>query len=76
MIYGEVIAAKIKTCHSKFRRGGFDPWRSSNFDPCRSRGVDQSRNVVEIWSRDDKSVRQQSEYGRRVERIMKRIEGS
>ena len=36
--YGEVIAAKIKTCRSNFRSGSFDPWRTSDFDPCRSSG--------------------------------------
>ena len=74
--YDEVIAAKIKTCRNKFRSGGFDPWISSNFDPCRSSDVDQSRSGVELRSGGHRSVRRQSEEGRRVERIMKRIEGS
>ena len=73
---GEVIIAKIKTCCSNFRSGGFDPWRSSDFDPCRSSGVDRSSSGVELRSGGDRSVRRKSEEGRREERIMKWIEGS
>ena len=69
--YGEVITAKIKTCRSNFRSGGFDPWRSSNFDPCRSSGVDRSSSGVELKNEGDRSVGQQFKEGRRVERIMK-----
>ena len=74
--YDEVIATKIKTCHNNFRSGGFDPWRSSDFDPCRSNGVDQSSSGVELRSGSDRSIGLQFEEGRRVERIMKGIEGS
>ena len=66
--YGEVIVTKIKTCRSNFRRGGFDPWRSS--------GVDRSSSGVKLWSGGDISVGRQFEEGRRVERIMKGIKGS
>ena len=74
--YDEVIAAKIKTCHSNFRSGGFDPWRSSDFDPCRSSDVDRSSSGVELRSSGDKSIGRQSKEGCRVERIMKGIKGS
>ena len=67
--YGEVIAAKIKTCHSNFRSGSFDPWRSSDFDPCRNSGV-------KLWSNADRLIGRQSEEGRRVERIRKGIEAT
>ena len=74
--YNKVITAKIKTCRSNFRSGGFDPWRSSDIDPCRSNDVDRSSSGVELRSGGDRSVRRQFEEGRRVERIMKEIEGS
>ena len=74
--YGEVITAKIKTCCSNFRSGGFDPWRSIDFDPCRSSGVDRNSNGVELRNGGDRSVGKQSEEGCRVERIMKGIVGS
>ena len=74
--YDEVITANIKTCHSNFRSGGFDPWRSNDFDTYRSSGVDRSSSGVELWSGGDKSVGRQSEEGRRVERIMNEIEVS
>ena len=74
--YDEVIITKIKTYYSNFSSDGFDPWRSSDFDPCRSSGVDGSNNGVELWRWGDRSVGRQSEEGRRVERIMKGIEGS
>ena len=74
--YNEVIATKIKTHRNNFRSGGFDPWRSSNFNPCRSSGVDRSSSGVKLQSGGDRSVRRQSEEGRRVERIMKGIEGN
>ena len=54
--YGEVIAAKIKTCRSNFKSDGFDPWRSSDFDPCRSSDVDRSSSGVEFQSGGDRSV--------------------
>ena len=81
---GEIIAAKIKTCRSNFRRGGFDPWRSSNFDPWRSSdfdpsrrsGVNRSSSGVKLWSGGDRSVRRKFEEGHQVERIMKGIKGS
>ena len=76
MNYGEVIVTKIKTCRSHFRSGNFDPRRSSDFDPCRSGGVNRSSSGVELRSDDDRSVRQQSEEGHWVERIMKEIEDS
>ena len=56
MNYDEVITAKIKTCRSNFRSGGFDPWRSNNFDPYRSNGVNRSSSGVELWSEGDRSV--------------------
>ena len=74
--YGEVIIVKIKTCRSNFKSGDFDPWRSSDFDPCRSNDVDRSSSGVELLSGGDRSVGQQSEEGRQVERIMKEIKGS
>ena len=74
--YVEVIAKKIKTCRDNFKSGGFDPWRSSDFDPCRSSDVDRSSSGVELRSGGDRSVGRQFEEGRRVERIMKGIEGS
>ena len=74
--YGEVIIVKIKTCHRNFKSGGFDLWRSSDFDPCRSNGVDRSSSGVELLSGGDRSIGQQSEEGRQVERIMKEIKGS
>ena len=74
--YGKVIAAKIKTCRSNFKNGSFDPWTSSDFDPYKSNGVDQSSSGVELRSRGDRSIERQSKEGRRVERIMKGIEGS
>ena len=64
--YGEVIAAKIKTCHSNFKSGGFYPWRSN--------GVDRSSSGVELQSGGNRSIGRQSEEGRRVERIRKGIE--
>ena len=73
--YNEVIATKIKTCRINFRSGGFDPW-SSDFDPCRSSNVDRSSNGVKLRSDDDRSIGRQFEEGRRVERIIKGIEGS
>ena len=76
MNYDEVITAKIKTCRSNFRSGGFDPWRSNDFYPYRSSGVDRSSSSVELWSGGDRSVGRQSEEGRRVERIMNEIEVS
>ena len=74
--YDKVIAAKIKTCRSNFKSGSFDPWRSSDFNPYRSGGVDRSSSGVKLRSRGDRSIERQSEEGRRVERIMKGIEGS
>ena len=74
--YDEVIAAKIKTCRSNFKSGGFDPWRSSDFDPCRSNVVDRSSSGVELRNDGERSFERQFEEGRRVERIMKGIEGS
>ena len=74
--YGEVIVAKIKTCRSNFKSGGFNPWSSSYFDPCRSSGVDRSSSGVELQSGGDRSVGRQSKEGCRVERIMKGIKGS
>ena len=74
--YDEVITTKIKTCHSNFRSGGFNPWRSNGFDPYRSSGVDRSSSGVELWSGGDISVGRQSKEGRRVERIMNEIEVS
>ena len=74
--YGEVIIAKIKTCRSNFKSGGFDPWRSSDFDPCRSSSVDRSSSSVDLPSGGDRSVGRRSEEGRQVERIMKEIKGS
>ena len=74
--YGEVIIVKIKTCRSNFKSGGFNPWRSSDFDSCISNDVDRSSSGVEHLSGGDRSVGQQSEEGRRVERIMKKIKGS
>ena len=74
--YNEVIAEKIKTCRNNFRSDDFNHWRSSDFDPCRSSGVDRSSSGVDLRSSDDRSVGRQSEEGRRVERIMKGIEGS
>ena len=74
--YGKVIIVKIKTCRSNFKSGGFDPWRSNDFDPCRSNGVDRSSSGVKLLSGGDRLVEQQSEEGRRVERIMKEIKGS
>ena len=84
MNYNKVIAAKIKTCHSNFRSGGFDPWRSNDFDPwrsidfnpCRSSGVSRSSRGVELRKGDDRSIGRQFEEGRWVERIMKGSEGS
>ena len=81
--YGEVIGAKIKTCHNNVRSGGFDPWRNSDFDPwrsndfdpCRSSGVNRSSSGVELRSGGDRLVGQQSEEGHRVEGIMKGIKG-
>ena len=66
--YGEVIIVKIKTCRSNFKSGGFNP--------CRSNDIDRSSSGVELLSGGDRSVGQQSEEGRRVERIMKEIKGS
>ena len=74
--YDKVIAAKIKTCHSNFKSGDFNHWRSNDFDPCRSSGVDRSSSGVELRSGDDKSIGRQSEEGSRVDRIMKENEGS
>ena len=74
--YDEVIAAKIKTCRSNFKSDCFDPWRSNDFDPCRSSGVNRSSSGVELRSGGDRSVGRQPEEGRRVERIMNRIEDS
>ena len=74
--YDEVITAKIKTCRSNFRSGGFDLWKSNDFDPYRSSGVDRSSSGVELRSRGDRSVGQQFEDGRWVERIMNGIEVS
>ena len=74
--YNKVIAAKIKNFRSNFKSGDFDPWRSSDFDPCRSNEVDQSSSGVMLRSSDDRLVGRQSEEGRRVEKIMKGIEGS
>ena len=66
MNYGEVIAAKIKTCRSNFRSGGFDPWRSSS--------VNRSSSGVELRSGGDRSIGRQSEEGRWVKRIRRGIE--
>ena len=66
MNYGEIIAVKIKACRNNFRRGGFDPWRSSD--------VDRSSIGVKLRSDDNRSIRRQSEEGCRVERIRKGIE--
>ena len=74
--YGEVITAKIKTCRSNFRSGCFDPWKSNDFDPYRSSGVDRSSSGVKLRSGGDRSVGQQFEEGRWVERIMNGIEVS
>ena len=74
--YGEVITAKIKTCHSNFRSGGFNHWRINDFDPCRSSDINRSSSGVELRSEGDKSVGWWSKEGRRVERIMKGIECS
>ena len=74
--YDEVITAKIKTCRSNFRSGGFNPWKSNNFDPYRSSSVGRSSSGVELWSGDDRSVGRRSEEGCQVERIMNGIEVS
>ena len=74
--YDGVIAVKIKTCRSNFRRDDFDPWRSIDFDPCRSSGADRSSSGVELRRCGNRSVGRQPEEGRWVERIMKGIEGS
>ena len=74
MNYDEVIAAKIKTCLSNFKSDSFDPWRSNDFNPCSD--VDRSSSGVELRSGGYRSVGRQSKEGRRVERIMKGIEGS
>ena len=61
--YDEVIVAKIKTCRSNFRSGGFDPWRSSDFDPYRS---SSSIKVAVVSSFGELTTDQSDDSPRRV----------